>query len=234
MGRTWVVFIENSSYETFASLDRPVKDFNLIQRALVNYQIDNIIHKKNMTKAEMERYFKIELFDAVKQNKVMSLIIWYAGHGKLINDIGYWIPIDAKRDDEFTYFNLNTLKSELQGYNEFVIHTLIVSDATESGPGFYTAMRSTNEVPACNNTLATGSKSVQVFSSSGLEEAPDNSKFTTTFANTLLNNQNACIPIESIVKSVTAACSAESGQKPKFGRIQGLEDKNGSFFFIAR
>jgi hypothetical protein len=234
MGRTWVVFIENSSYETFASLDGPVKDFNLIQKALVNYQIDNIIHKKNMTKAEMERYFKIELFDAVKQDRVMSLIIWYAGHGKLINDIGYWIPIDAKRDDEFTYFNINALKSELQGYNEFVVHTLIVSDATESGPGFYTAMRSTNEVPACNNTLATGSKSAQVFFSSGLEEAPDNSKFTITFANTLLNNQNACIPIESIVKSVTAACSAESGQKPKFGKIQGLEDKNGSFFFIAR
>jgi hypothetical protein len=234
MGRTWVVFVENSGYETFASLEGPVKDFSLIEGALVNYRIDKIIHKKDMTKAEMERYFKIELRDAVKQNQVRSLLIWYAGHGKLINDIGYWIPIDAKRDDEFTYFNINTLKSGLQEYNESVVHTLIVSDATESGPGFYTAMRSTNEVPACDNTLVTGSRSAQVFSSSGLEEVPDNSKFTATFANTLLNNRKVCIPIETIVKSVTIACAAENGQKPKFGKIQGLEDKNGTFFFIAK
>ena len=46
MGRTWVVFIENSSYETFASLDGPIKDVSTIQRALANYQIHNIFIRK--------------------------------------------------------------------------------------------------------------------------------------------------------------------------------------------
>lgn len=234
MGKTWVIFIENSSYESFASLDRPYKDFNLIQSALAGYQIDKIVHKKDMTKAGMERYFKIELLAAVRQNQVKSLLIWYAGHGKFINTIGYWIPVDAKRDDEFTYFNINTLKAELQGYNEFVVHTLVVSEACESGPGFYTAMRSASENPACDNALLTGARSAQVFSSSSSEQASDNSKFTSAFANTLLNNRNACIPIETIVKSVTTACAAESRDKPKFGKIQGLEDQNGTFFFIVK
>ena len=234
MGKTWVVFIENSSYETFASLDGPIKDVATIQRALANYQVHNVIHKKDMTKAEMERYFSIELRDLVKKNQVKSLMVWYAGHGKFINDVGYWIPVDAKRDDEFTYFNINGLKAGLQGYGEVVVHTLVVSDACESGPGFYTAMRSANEEPACNNTTVAGLKSAQVFSSAGYELAVDNSKFTSTFANTLLNNKNACVPIESIVKSVTAAVATETGQKPKFGKIQGLEDMNGTFFFIAK
>ena len=234
MGKTWVVFIENSNYETFASLDGPVKDFNSIKMALANYQIHNIIHKKDMKKAQMERFFTIELRDLVKQNQVKSLMVWYAGHGKFINDIGYWIPVDAKRDDEFTYFNINSLKAGLQGYNESVVHTLVVSDASESGPGFYTAMRSSNEAPACDNAIIAGSKSAQVFSSAGNEQASDNSKFTATFANTLLNNRNPCIPIETIVKSVATAVAAESGQKPKFGKIQGLEDRNGTFFFIAK
>ena len=154
MGRTWVVFIENSSYETFASLDGPIKDVSTIQRALANYQIHNIIHKKDMTKAEMERYFNIELRDLVKKNQVKSLMVWYAGHGKFINEIGYWIPVDAKRDDEFTYFNINALKAGLQGYADAVVHTLVVSDACESGPGFYTAMRSASEEPTCDNTLS--------------------------------------------------------------------------------
>jgi len=234
MGRTWVVFIENSGYETFASLDGPIKDVSTIQRALANYQINNIIHKKDMTKAEMERFFNIELRDQVKKNQVKSLLVWYAGHGKFINDVGYWIPVDAKRDDEFTYFNINSLKAGLQGYSDVVVHTLVVSDACESGPGFYTAMRSATDVPTCDNTQVAGSKSAQVFSSAGYELAVDNSKFTATFANSLMNNKNACIPIESIVKLVTAAVATNNGQKPKFGNIQGLEDMHGTFFFITK
>jgi tetratricopeptide (TPR) repeat protein len=234
MGRTWAVFIENSSYETFASLDGPNKDVNTIQRALANYQFNNIIHKKDMTKAEMERFFNIELRDMVKKNQVKSLLVWYAGHGKYINDVGYWIPVDAKRDDEFTYFNINSLKAGLQGYSDVVVHTLVISDACESGPGFYSAMRSANEAPTCDNAIVAGAKSAQVFSSAGYEVAADNSKFTATFANTLMNNRNACIPIESIVKSVTTAVSSDNGQKPKFGRIQGLEDMLGTFFFISK
>ncbi|HEX2968719.1 MAG TPA: tetratricopeptide repeat protein [Bacteroidales bacterium] len=234
MGRTWAVFIENSSYETFASLDGPIKDISTIDRALAGYQIHNRLHKKDMTKKEMEYFFNIELRDLVKKNQVKSLLIWYAGHGKFINDVGYWIPVDAKRDDEFTYFNINVLKAGLQGYGDVVVHTLVVTDACESGPGFYTAMRSSNDVPKCDNSIVAGAKSAQVFSSAGYELAVDNSKFTSTFASTLMNNKNACIPIEKVVQTVTAAVSTESGQKPKFGKIQGLEDMNGTFFFIAK
>jgi tetratricopeptide (TPR) repeat protein len=234
MGRTWAIFIENSSYETFASLDGPIKDISTMQRAIANYQFHNVIHKKDMTKAEMERYFNIELRDLVKKNQVKSLLVWYAGHGKFINDVGYWIPVDAKRDDEFTYFNINALKAGLQGYAEAVVHTLVISDACESGPSFYTASRSANDAPTCDNSLVAGAKSAQVFSSAGYELAVDNSKFTATFANTLVNNRNACIPIDVIVQSVTTAVSTDGGQKPKFGKIQGLEDMNGTFFFIAK
>jgi tetratricopeptide (TPR) repeat protein len=234
MGRTWVIIIENSSYVNFASLDGPIKDVSTIQRALANYQIHQVITKKDMTKAEMEKYFNIELRDLVKKNQVKSLLVWYAGHGKFINDIGYWIPVDAKRDDEFTYFNINALKAGLQGYGDVVVHTLVVSDACESGPGFYTAMRSSNDSPTCDNTKVAGLKSAQVFSSAGYELAVDNSKFTATFASALMNNKNACIPIESIVKTVTVAVTTDAGQKPKFGNIQGLEEMGGTFFFIAK
>jgi tetratricopeptide (TPR) repeat protein len=235
MGRTWVVFVENSSYETFASLDGPIKDVSTIQRALANYQISRIIHKKDMTKAEMEKFFNIELRDMVKKNQVKSLLIWYAGHGKFINDVGYWIPVDAKRDDEFTYFNINSLKAGLQGYSGVVVHTLVVSDACESGPGFYSASRYLGLAPSCDNTQVAGAKSAQVFSSTGNanELAADNSKFTATFASALLNNRNACIPIEKIVQTVTAAVT-DKKQTPKFGRIQGLDDMLGTFFFISK
>lgn len=233
MGKTWVVFIENSGYETFASLEGPVRDVTMIRNALANYQINNVIYLKDMTKAEMEKYFNIELRDLVKTNQVKSLLVWYAGHGKFINDVGYWIPVDAKRDDEFTYFNINALKAGLQSYAG-ITHTLVISDACESGPSFYTATRAIDSEPTCDNVQATAFKSAQVFSSAGYELAVDNSKFSSTFANTLLSNKNACIPIETIVKTVTSAVANNIQQKPKFGRIAGLPDENGTFFFIAK
>ena len=234
MGKTWVVFIENSSYESFASLDGPIKDISAIQRALSNYQIHRFWHQKDMTKTQLEKFFNIELRDELKANQVKSLLVWYAGHGKFINEVGYWIPVDAKRDDEFTYFSINTLKAGMQSYSG-VVHTLVVTDACESGPTFYQAMRgAAMDEPTCDNVMAITSKSAQVFSSAGYELAVDNSQFTQTFANTLINNPNACIPIETIVKQVRAAVSNINKQTPKFGTIAGLQDENGTFFFIAK
>ncbi len=233
MGKTWAIFIENSNYETFASLDGPPKDITLMRSALTRYKIQKVIHKKDLTKKEMERFFSIELRDLVKSNHVNALLIWYAGHGKFINETGYWIPIDAKRDDEFTYFNINALRASLQSYIN-VTHTLVVTDACESGPTFYQAMRGNLKIRSCNDWEATKFKSSQVFSSAGYELAVDNSQFTRTFANTLANNPDACIPIETIVQKVTVAVEKNNQQKPKFGKIAGLEDENGTFFFMAK
>lgn len=234
MGKTWVVFIENSDYETFASLDGPVKDVRLMRSALANYEIHNLIHRSNMTKQQMERFFSIELRDMVKKNNVNSLVIWYAGHGKFQNETGYWIPVDADRNDEFTFFNINNLKASMQVYANELTHTLVITDACESGPSFYQAMRSDIEVRTCADDQAVKFKSSQVFSSAGYELASDNSQFTRTFANSLVNNEDPCLPIERIVLNVDEAVSKENQQKPQFGKIAGLEDENGTFFFIKR
>jgi tetratricopeptide (TPR) repeat protein len=234
MGKTWVIFIENSAYTTFASLDGPKKDVNLMSRAFSNYQIHNIIHKQNMTKAEMEKFFSIELRDLIKTNQVKSLLLWYAGHGKFINDVGYWIPVDAKRDDEFTYFSLNTLRASMETYLSYLTHTLVVTDACESGPSFYQAMRSDLKKRSCDDWQATQFKSSQVFSSAGYELAVDDSQFTRTFATALSNNPKACIPIEEIVAKVSTAVGENNQQKPKFGKITGLKDEDGTFFFITK
>lgn len=235
MGKTWVIFIENAKYKSFASLDGPTKDVTMMKSAFAKYKIHNVVHKKNMTKAQLSKFFSIELRDLVKSNQVKSLLVWYAGHGKFINETGYWIPTDAKRDDEFTYFNINNLKAGMQSYSKFITHTLVVTDACESGPSFYQAMRSTPKDRSCNDWQATKFKSSQVFSSAGYELATDNSQFTKTFANTLNSNPNSCIPIETVVAKVKSAVSKGGAkQKPKFGKIAGLEDENGTFFFIKK
>jgi len=234
MGKTWIVFIENSSYTNFASLDGPGKDVSVMRGALSNYEVHNVIVKKDMTKDRMERFFSIELRDMVRSNHVNSLLVWYAGHGKFINDVGYWIPTDSKRDDEFSYFNINQLKAGLQGFSKYLTHTLVITDACESGPSFFQAMRSTDADRRCDDYTATAFKSSQVFSSAGYELASDNSQFTKTFAKSLHGNVNYCIPIDQIVVNVNDAAGRSNQQQAQFGTIQGMEDENGTFFFVKK
>jgi tetratricopeptide (TPR) repeat protein len=234
MGNTWVVFIENSKYLSFPSLEGPAKDVTTMKAALANYKITKIVHKKDMTKLEMERFFSIELRDYVKNNNINSLLIWYAGHGKYVSPTGYWVPSDGKTDDEFSYFGINNLKAAMQSYAGKLVHTLVITDACESGATFLMAMRGGEDEKRCDNFELTRAKSSQVFTSAGYELASDNSQFTKTFANCLNNNVETCLPIEKITKKVTAAVSAAGNQAPKFGKIKDLEDEGGTYFFIRK
>jgi tetratricopeptide (TPR) repeat protein len=234
VGRTWVIFIENANYQSFPSLEGPAKDVKLMKTALEDYDIQKIIYKQDMTKMEMERFFSIELRDLLRSNEVDALLLWYAGHGKYMNETGYWIPVDARRNDEFTWYNLNALRASLQSYSGYITHKLVITDACESGPSFYQAMRDAPKERNCNDREAVKSKSSQVFSSAGYEMAADNSGFTKTFATTLMDNKDACLPIETIVDKVTQEVSQHNQQKPLFGKITGLDDENGTFFFISK
>jgi len=235
MGNTLVVFIENSDYENFAILEGPQKDANLITGVLEdNYQVLPIRRLRNQTKQQMEKFFSIDLREEVRAKQIKSLVIWFAGHGKFINDVGYWIPVDARRDEEFTYYSLNTLKASMETYMNYLTHVLVVTDACESGPSFYQAMRSDVKARNCADWKATQFKSSQVLSSAGYELAVDDSQFTRTFVNALRGNPNTCISIDEIATQVTKAVTQNNRQKPKFGKITGLKDEDGTFFFVKK
>ncbi|NOZ46786.1 MAG: caspase family protein [Chlorobi bacterium] len=234
MGKTWVFFIENSNYKTFATIEGPQEDINIMREALTNYRIDKIIEKKDLDKKGLEFFFTGELKTLIAENNISSILIWYAGHGKVINDISYWIPIDAERDNESTYFNVNSLKESIQAFSDKVKHILIVSDACETGPSFYQAMRATIGSPSCDDKAAVSGNSKQVFTSSGYELTSGNSYFTSSFAKSLSMNSNPCIPIETIVSKVTEDVVINNSKMPKFGNISGFDEGYGTFFFIKK
>ncbi|WP_317897926.1 caspase family protein [Aurantibacillus circumpalustris] len=233
MGNTWVVFIENSQYYEFSSLEGPAKDVLAMTSALANYKITKIITKKNLSKVEMDKFFSIELREEIKNNNVTSLMIYYAGHGKYVSPTGYWIPVDGKSDDEFSYYGINALRVAMQSYTNKLTHLLVITDACESGATFLMAMRGSNdEEKKCDNKELTRSRSAQVFTSAGFELAADNSYFSRGLVSSLNNNSESCISIDKIVKKVTYTLSKNGGQNPKFGRIKDLDDEGGTWFFI--
>jgi len=232
MGRTIVVMVENSNYTSLTPLEGTKNDVSLLKASLANYNISKIIHKQNMTKAQMERFFSIELRDMINNGHIKSLMVWYAGHGKYVNETGYWIPTDANKTDEFTYFPITSLKGYLTRYK--LEHTLIVSDACEAGTSFYLALRGESKPRDCTDWEAIKLKSAQVLTSSDREGATDNSTFAKSFSNVLKFAPDHCISIDKITEKVISSVSSSQKQKPKFGLISGLEHQDGTFFFIKK
>jgi hypothetical protein len=96
------------------------------------------------------------------------------------------------------------------------------------------AMRDELSPRLCDDWEVTKFKSAQVLTSSNKELSSDNSLFTQAFANTLNNNPNDCISIEAVTLKVLGIVKQNQKQTPKFGKIKGLDDENGTFFFIKK
>ena len=140
-GVTWIIAVENTNYKDFPGLQGTASDVAKMNKAFANYSSQKTITKKNLTKEQLERFFNIELRDLVRVNKVNTVLVWYSGHGRTVGGKAYWVPIDAEKDDIYSYFNYGSLKRLMQNYSETVTNTLVVSDAAGSEPSFYELTR---------------------------------------------------------------------------------------------
>ncbi len=140
-GNTWVVLIENSDYKSFPAPQGQAIDKSDIQRSFGKYNAQRTITKKNLSKSQIERFFNIELRDLVRTNKVNTILVGYVGHGRSAGGRTYWVPVDGKKDDIYSYYNYGSLKSLLENYSESVSNTLIVSKAAGTDPSFYELTR---------------------------------------------------------------------------------------------
>lgn len=141
VGTTWVIHIENTNYRNFPAIQASGSDAAKMQKAFANYAVARTINKKNLTKEQLDRFFNIELRDLVRSNKVGTILVWYTGHGKSVGGKAYWVPVDARKDDIYTYFNYGSLKAQMQNYSESVDRTVVVSDAAGSDASFYELTR---------------------------------------------------------------------------------------------
>ncbi len=140
-GVTWVVMIDNSDYKSFPAPQGQASDRSEIQRSFGKYNVQKTITKKNLSKSQLERLFNIELRDMIRTNKVNTILVGYTGHGRSVGGKTYWIPVDGKKDDIYSYYNYGSLKSLLENYSATVSNTLVVSKAAGTDPSFYELTR---------------------------------------------------------------------------------------------
>ncbi len=140
-GTTWIIYLENTDYRNFPALNSSAADMEKMRKAFSKYSVQKTITRKNLTKQQLERFFNIELRDLARTNRVETILVWYSGHGRTVGGKSFWVPVDGKKDDIYSFYNYGSLKGQMQNYSETVRNTLVVSDAAGSEASIYDLTR---------------------------------------------------------------------------------------------
>ena len=168
------------------------------------------------------------------------LFVYYAGHGQIdpATDEGFWQPVDAMADADFTWIDNATLKRYLRGMS--ARHVLIVADSCFSG----SLTRGTAPQPDRANdrffTEIDSHFSRKVITSGGTEPVADagsgdHSVFAYYFLDALRRNREPYVTSAELFMSFVRAVTNNSSQKPEYGTIAHAgDDGAGDFTFILR
>jgi hypothetical protein len=237
MGKYYGLFIGVEKYQdkNIKTLDKPVQDARELRKVLTDlysFELENTYLLENPTLKDILDKLK-ELSQKVTPND--NVLIFYAGHGKADTKagVGYWLPIDARNNDESSFFSNSVLRDYINRLDSK--HTLVVADACFSGALFTT--RSTAAMSNAPNIIKKmySDNSRRAFTSTALTEAVDNSVFLEYIVRELRRNKDVYLAAENLYHSVKEnVINHGVNQNPQYGAINGTKDSGGSFIFIRK
>jgi len=216
-------------------LDKPIADAKLLKSALVdNYTFDpeKVMMLENATRREI-----IDALDNLRetvQEGIDNVLIFYAGHGYWdeTNEIGYWIPSDARQNSTADWFRNSTLTDQIRSIRSK--HTLLIADACFSGAIFKSRAAFIDADKATNLKYSLPSR--KAMTSGTLTEVPDRSAFIKYLVKRLEDNSSKYFAANDLFFSMETAVinNSDSDVKPQYGTIQKVGDEGGDFIFIRR
>ncbi|BDS13550.1 DUF7477 domain-containing protein [Aureispira anguillae] len=226
-----LIGVENYDDFSINDLEKPIDDCELLKTTLVNnytFEQSDIHLLKNPTKEQILEKL-IYLQERLTQQD--QLLIFYSGHGMVKNEIGYWLPSDAKKDNRLKWFS----NSELRDYVNSIQtqHTLVIADACFSGSIFTGGYRDVTEF-ACAEMEKIPSR--RAMTSGANTVVPDNSVFFKYLIKKLNENNTSCLSAETLYSKVKPAViyNSPNNHIPQFGVMPQTGDEGGNFIFRKR
>ena len=241
-GRYHALVIGNNRYEHFSDLRTAVNDARTVSRLL-----------------ERDYGFKVSLLENATRSKILSsinklrtevdrqdnVLIYYAGHGYLDPDTdeGFWIPIDAERNDESNWLLTDRVRSKIKAMP--AKHVMVVADSCFSGKftrsaitrGLKIEPRSSEYVPALQRLIE--KKSRTALTSGGLEPVLDSgsggghSVFAEVFIS-ILNDNEGVLDAAGLFSQLRPKVINNSDQTPEYSTIHQGGHDGGDFLFVRR
>ena len=174
-----------------------------------------------------------------------NVLIYYAGHGYLDpeTDEGFWIPIDADREDESNWLLTDRVRSKIKAMS--AKHVMVVADSCFSGKftrsaitrGLKIEPRSSEYVPALQRLIE--KKSRTALTSGGLEPVLDSSSggdhsvFAEVFIS-ILNDNEGVLDAAGLFSQLRPKVINNSDQTPEYSTIHQGGHDGGDFLFVRQ
>jgi tRNA A-37 threonylcarbamoyl transferase component Bud32 len=232
-GRYYAVVVGESQYERLETLPTAVNDARAVAQLLRGrYGFDVTL----LENAKGQQILDALKATTAKMSEADNLLVFYAGHGKLLNEKGYWQPVDA--DFEMTnWISPALLKDVLIDHP--ARRTLILADSCHSGALARGALASDPDAKSRREK-----RSRLVISSGGDAPVIDSadgrhSLFTRALLDVLNEPPSKVSDVESVFQRIRervndSARRAGVEQNPQLGVLAEVGDEGGSFFLIDR
>ncbi len=209
-------------------LDNPVSELTSLKSVLTsNYTFNqsDVTLLANPSKRDIINEL-IKLQDELNERD--HLLVFYSGHGNLVNNVGYWLPKDARKSDRSTWLSNSEVIDYMKGMKSK--HTLVVSDACFSGSIITAKYRNLQEF-ACEQMEKLPSR--RAMTSGALAIVSDESVFMKYLIQNLRNNTSQCISAEELYSKIKPAViyNSPNQQVPQFGVLPYAGDEGGNFIF---
>jgi formylglycine-generating enzyme len=231
-GKNYVLAIAINDYKHCPKLNNAVKDvrdFIALITSKYQFETENIttLFDNQATRRDMVRAFHTL---AEKVTADDNLIIYFSGHGEFntVLQQGYWIPVNAEKDEIDDYLPNSTIKDALNAINSR--HTLLIADSCFSGTLF--SSRDANR----NIAQRLESESSRWGLTSGRNEivsdgTPNtNSPFAEKLLHLLTRNEKSFGSAELCARMMEIV-SANARQTPRGEPLQIKGHNGGQFFF---
>jgi len=232
-GQFYAVVIGESRYQKFESLPTAVKDANAVAQLLEQKYGFHVTRLENATRPQILGALGAT---AKRMTGNDNLLIYYAGHGELLNDKGYWKPVDADFE-QTNWISPADITNAL--IDQPSRRTLIIADSCYSGA----IARGTLLAPA-NASERESKKSRLVLSSGGAAPVIDSadgqhSLFTRALLDVFAGTGSRVTDVQTIFprireRVVDSARRAGTEQNPQLSVMAEVGDEGGTFYFVLR
>lgn len=246
LGRYFAVVIGNNTYRDagYPALKTAASDATAVSNLLSSrygYQTTLLLNSS-----------RLEMLSALNDMREKlgpqdNLLIYYAGHGELDGQQGYWIPSDAVAGNNKTWISNGAISDILNAMQ--ARHVLVVADSCYSGamtraaaPTFNASSMPADKWAPWVKNMVNG-RSRTALTSGGVEPVPDvgagnHSFFARAFLNALTDNKKL-LEAQRVFREVSTSLALNTvnsalPQLPQYAPIRFAGHESGEFFFLPK
>nr|VFK55415.1 MAG: Caspase domain-containing protein [Candidatus Kentron sp. TUN] len=235
-GSYHTLIIGNNKYKYLSPLKNAQRDAEELSNLLEGEYGFKVIRLSDATRGEI--ITELGRFRRTLKNSD-NLLIYYAGHGWLDEsaDEGYWLPIDAAKDNDTNWISNNKITNKLKTIS--AKHVLVVSDSCYSGKFARGVEKITLDGEQGFFGRMARKKARTVMTSGGLEPVLDGggkrglSVFAAAFIDALKEADDV-VDTTTLFAGIRNKVILNSDQTPEYSNIRKADHNGGDFLFVRQ